>query len=187
MASPGHLVRLYNLGRRGPTELRRWCPSPLRALTTVTSLQTQGVQWMAPLAPVPSTRHSNIVAAREAQRMAPLEPVPLVLLLYVTASIVAGYDVHTSALRRVSVTPTHGKILVKVTGRAGCTTLCVASSPPIPCFLPRSLLPSSPTLSALCSLPFVGLLCPLWALAALSGQASHPLSPAFFCALAPSV
>ena len=35
VASPRHLVRLHFRSRMGPTGWRRWCPSPLRALSTV--------------------------------------------------------------------------------------------------------------------------------------------------------
>ena len=53
---------MHNPCRRGPTRWRRWCPSPLRTFlhrhepqdSCITLSQTQGVQWMAPLAPLPS-------------------------------------------------------------------------------------------------------------------------------------
>ena len=87
MASPGHLVSLHYHSRKGPTGWHHWRPSPLRTqspLIAATPLQTQGVQWMAPLAPIPSARQSIKVVAREAQRMAPLVPVPLVPSLQTT-------------------------------------------------------------------------------------------------------
>ena len=55
VATPGHLVKLHNRCRRGPTGWRRWCPSPLRIPLAPQQLQhVQGAQWMAPLARVPS-------------------------------------------------------------------------------------------------------------------------------------
>ena len=53
-----HPLAIYSdcMFRKGPTGWRRWCPSPLSAVITVTmvaSLHTQGFQWMARRAPVP--------------------------------------------------------------------------------------------------------------------------------------
>ena len=100
MASRGHLVSVYYHSRKGPTVWRRWCPSPLCAGSTVisgTPPHTQGVQWMVPMAPVPSACQSSKVTARKAQRMAPLVPVPLVPSLHTTAPAIAGLVGHTSA------------------------------------------------------------------------------------------
>ena len=75
VASPGHLVSLHSQCRRGPTEWRRWCPSPQRAISTVVVTSSaggpvDGATGARPLC-VPRHRSSHLPNGWRRWRMSP--------------------------------------------------------------------------------------------------------------------
>ena len=165
MASAGHLVSLHFHGRRGPTGWRRWCPSALRTqLPVITATGTGGLVDGATGAQALCVAiHPGHCTGGPTDGAAGACP-PRALLAHDSTchcwpcwSLSGIVSLPLPHLARIRLECLHdAQIAQHYAWQAHLFS-------PFPCFCPRPCSPFSPSPSALCPSPFVGPLCPVWA------------------------